>query len=302
MGIAVLGAPVSAGAYAPGQEKTPAALRQAGLVEALAKAGLAPVDLGDIDPFRWRLDRGNPHSMNVDAVGRSVTQVARRLAPVLSTDGSVIVIGGDCTVEIGAVAAAAADDRSFGLIYIDLDADLNTPSSTSDGALDWMGVAHMLGIEGTDRNVVACVGPTPLLQPEQLLYFGTGKATPFEREIIARLGIAEIPLEDVIADPAEAGRRAVTWGGKFDRLLIHLDADVLDFAKFALAENTRRGTGLDYAQLIACLGPLVRAPNWRVLTLTEINPEHCSDPSNDLRRLGLDLATMLAGSHLGEAV
>jgi len=298
MGIAVLGAPVSAGAYAPGQERAPAALRDAGLLAALANVGLEPMDLGDIEAFRWRLDRSNPRCMNAEIVGQAVAQLARRLAPVLAVDGAAIVIGGDCTVEIGTVAAAAADGRSFGLVYIDLDADLNTPLSTTDGALDWMGVAHMLGIEGTDRAVIAGVGPNPLLRPEQLLYFATGNVKPFERDVIRRLGIAEIPLQDVVADPAEASRRAVEWGSRFDRLLIHLDADVLDFAKFALAENTRRGIGLDYAQLIGCLAPLLRAPNWRFLTLTEINPEHCSDAPEDLTRLCLDLAALLGGSHL----
>lgn len=301
MGISILGAPVSAGAYAPGQEKAPSALRSAGLLPALVGAGIEPTDLGDIESFRWRPDRSNPHAMNARAVAQSVSQVADRLSPALTADGRALVLGGDCTVEIGTVAAAAVQGENFGLIYFDLDADLNTPSSTSDGAFDWMGVAHMLGIDGVDPTIVDALTPRPLLKPSQLLYFATGNVKPFEREIINRLDIAEIPLAEVLSDPSEACRRALEWASGFDRLLIHLDVDVLDYAKFPLAENIRRGIGLDYDQLIECLAQLVRSPNWRVLTLTEINPDHCADPDADLSRLSADLATLLASSLLGEA-
>ena len=41
--LAIIGAPSSAGAYAPGQEKTPAALRAIGLIEHLTAHGI-PVD------------------------------------------------------------------------------------------------------------------------------------------------------------------------------------------------------------------------------------------------------------------
>lgn len=36
----------------------------------------------------------------------------------------VLVLGGDCRIELGTVAGALADGSSVGLIYIDLDGDL----------------------------------------------------------------------------------------------------------------------------------------------------------------------------------
>ena len=293
MQISVLGAPTSAGAYAPGQERAPAVLRERGLIAALAGAGIAVEDLGDIDGFRWRLDREHVRRMNAAFVRRGAWQVAGQLGPVLAADQRALVIGGDCTVEIGTVAAAAAAGPDFGLIYVDGDADLNTPESTADGAFDWMGVAHMLGIEGIDRSIVAGFSQAPLLRAEQLLYFGTGIVAPFERERIAALGIEEIPLDEVRADPVAAAEQAVDWASRFERLLVHLDVDVLDYADFPIAENVRRGIGLRYAELIASLGRLVAAPNWQVLTIAEINPEHCSDVEAQIGRLVGDLAGML---------
>lgn len=46
------------------------------------------------------------------------------------------MLGGDCTVELGTVAGALRGEDSIGLIYVDLDTDLNPPEA-SDGALDW---------------------------------------------------------------------------------------------------------------------------------------------------------------------
>jgi arginase len=55
----LLGVPSSAAAHGPGQEKAPAALRQAGLSEQLAAAGVHLVDYGDLPGgVRWRPD---PH-------------------------------------------------------------------------------------------------------------------------------------------------------------------------------------------------------------------------------------------------
>ena len=77
--------------------------------------------------------------------GRSQGRVAESLAE----GAALLVLGGDCTVELGTVAGASVDTEDLGLIYIDLDTDLNTPESVEDGALDWMGVAHLLGVDGT---------------------------------------------------------------------------------------------------------------------------------------------------------
>ena len=56
--LGMLGAPSSAAAHWPGQEKAPAALRRAGLPERLSAAGVRIVDYGDLPVVRWRPD---PH-------------------------------------------------------------------------------------------------------------------------------------------------------------------------------------------------------------------------------------------------
>ena len=50
--LALIGAPSSAGAYSPGQEKAPVALRAAGLIERFEEQGVGVEDHGDVPGFR----------------------------------------------------------------------------------------------------------------------------------------------------------------------------------------------------------------------------------------------------------
>ena len=233
--------------------------------------------------------------MNVTAAATVARATADRVAAALAADAAVLVLGGDCTVELGTVAGALRATQSIGVVYIDLDTDLNTPQSTQDGALDWMGVAHMLALPGTVPEL-ASLGPrVPMLRPEQVLFFATDNVEPFERKVIEELGIAEVRLADVAAAPSRAAEAVVSgWARQFERLLVHLDVDVLDYVDMPLAENVRRNVGLRFDQLMASLRPLLRAPNWTALTVCELNPDHGEIDGSTLRTFAGALADALA--------
>jgi arginase len=295
--LAIIGAPSSAGAYAPGQEKAPDALRAAGLLDLLSAGGITVDDGGDVPGFRWRADKASLRAMNPSIAAAVAKATAERVASALATDAAVLVLGGDCTVELGTVAGALLGTDSVGVVYIDLDTDLNTPGSTTDGALDWMGVAHMLGVKGTVPELAALGPRAPMLRPEQVLFFANDNVEPFERQIIKELGIAEVRLQDVVADPSGAAQTVVAgWARQFERLLIHLDVDVLDYVDMPLAENTRRNVGLRFEELMASLRPLLRAPNWVGLTVCELNPDHGQSDGSTLRTFAEALADALAAS------
>lgn len=295
--LIIIGAPSSAGAYAPGQEKAPEALRDAGLLEFLSTRNVTVHDRGDVPGFRWRMDETNPRAMNAGEVAKVAAAVANHVSSALSEDEAVLVLGGDCTVEIGTVAGALAGTESLGLVYIDGDTDLNTPESTEDGALDWMGVAHMLGVKDSIPELIN-IGPRkPLLEPNQIHFFANTNSKTFERRFIDEHNIAEVKLEDVAIDPAGAARTVVDgWAKRFERLLIHLDVDVLDYLDFPLAENTRRNIGLRFDQLMAALRLFMQAPNWTTLTISEVNPDHGESDGSTLRTFAAALADALESS------
>ena len=139
--------------------------RVAGL---LSERGISVDDRGDVSGFRWRVDKANPRAMNVSTVATVAKASAERVAAALATDAAVLVLGGDCTVELGTVAGAPRGTQSVGVVNIDLDTDLNTPESTKDGALDWMGVAHMLGVKGAVPELAGLGPRVPMLRAEQV--------------------------------------------------------------------------------------------------------------------------------------
>lgn len=283
--LVVIGAPSSAGAFAPGQEQAPRALRRAGLVERLRDAGRDVVEDGDLPVWRWRPDRAHPTAQNADAVITMVQGVAGRVQAALARGCLALVIGGDCTVGIGTVTGHGTDD--VGLIYFDMHADLNTPESAPPGALDWMGMAHMLGYPGTVDALARVGARYPLLAPEQVLLFAhrDDQARPWERACIARDGIARIGMDDVACDPALAARQALDWAARrFDRLIIHFDVDVVDFTDAPLSENTGRNIGLRLTDALHALGDLLQDPRVSAVTVTELNPDHGEPGDSTLSR------------------
>jgi arginase len=285
--LSLIGAPSSAGAYAPGQERAPAAFRRQGLVPALTQTGRRVHDRGDVAGFRWRPDPVRPKAMNLAAVARTAAAVADQVAAALADDGgegAALVLGGDCTVELGTVAGALRGGASVALVYIDLDADLNAPEA-SDGALDWTGVAHLLDLPGAAPELSGLGPRRPMLGPEDLLFFGAENITPGEAQTMRARGLQRIPLRDVQRDPSAAAARAVAWATPHRRLLVHLDVDVLTFTDFPIAENVRRREGLRLDELAPALVALVAAPNWRALTLTEVNPDHAPEEAAAFGRL-----------------
>ena len=291
--LSIIGAPSSAGAYAPGQEKTPQALRQAGLVDLLREGGLHVCDRGDVSGFRWRADSSSPTAMNVSAATRVASEVAKLVAQAVAADDIALVIGGDCSIEIGTVTGVAARSDSIGLIYFDLDTDLNTPDTTTDGALDWMGVAHLLDVPGAIGSLAAIGSRRPLLPHSALHFFAHRNVKPCEQAIVDRLEIRGCHADTVEADPKRAASGVVEWAQQFDHLLIHFDVDAIDFEDFPIAENTRRKEGITLDQAMTSLGELLQAENLRALTVTEINPDHGNADGSTLEEFALKLSNVL---------
>ena len=162
----------SAGAHAPGLERGPAHLRAAGLSRALAAAGVDAWDWGDLPVSPFATAPAASGARNLPAVLEVVSRVADAVAAARA-DGEVpVLLGGDCTLVLGAVAGLRRDERAgrgVGLFYLDGDADLDTPQE-GWGVLDSCGVAHLLG-DG-DPRLAALRPDGPLLDAGSLVLFG----------------------------------------------------------------------------------------------------------------------------------
>jgi arginase len=292
--LVVIGAPSSAGAYAPGQEKAPEAFRNFGLFDMLHRHKLKAEDDGDVSSFRWRPDRESPRAMNLGYAVEAARQTAEKTRCAIASGARTLTLGGDCTIELGTVSGALQVSSNVGLIYFDLDSDLHTPQTTTDGALDWMGVAHMLGVEGVAQELKDLGPCSPLLPADSVFLFAHKNVDPCEQQLIDSLGVKGIHANAVATNPKAAGlRAALDWGQRFRHLLIHLDVDVIDFEDFPIAENTRRKIGLTFEQTMIALEALLQAPNWNALTITEVNPDHGLSDGSTIRDFASALASAL---------
>jgi arginase family enzyme len=102
--LGLIGIPSSIGAHWPGQEKAPRALREAGLVEYIEEVGLRVTDRRDLPATRFRPDPGRRHPQNLAAVVDVARFVADRVEVTLRPGEVPLVIGGDCTIELGVIS------------------------------------------------------------------------------------------------------------------------------------------------------------------------------------------------------
>jgi arginase len=295
--VSIVGVPTSAGSYAAGQDQAPAALRAAGLIEALRALRLEVHDEGDLPLQVWRPDRTSPRAQNAGQVTECVGDLIARLVPLLSNDQTLLVLGGNCTIALGVVAAlrrVAADP--VGLLYVDRHYDLNTPDSTTDGALDWMGMAHALDLPGCLDVLTDVLGPRPLLEPDQVAWLGIedGPATEWERQEARRLGLHVIPSDDLAADPIRSAVESLRHlpGGP---LAVHIDVDVLDFIDSPLSENTDgRNSGPTLDQVASALEVAARDERFRVLSIGELNPTRSAGDPDAIARFIAAVAKIMA--------
>jgi arginase len=296
----VLGVPTSAGAFAPGQEGAPQALRDAGLVDLLRDAGIAVSDHGDRPVWRWRPDREQPRVQNLDTVVSIVRETAARVADAATAGEVTLVLGGDCTVGIGTVAGhvAAAPNERVGLIYLDSHADLNIPESVHEGALDWMGIAHMLAVEGAAPELAGIGVRVPLLEADQVVFVGWGaeQATEFERTAIGERNLAVVAVDRVAADPEAAALEARRRLRECDRIVVHFDVDVIDFTDTPMSENCGRNEGLSFDDALRTFSVLVADAGLAGVTITELNPNHTEAGAGTVERFARAVATSLGAS------
>lgn len=300
--LSLIGVPSSTASYAAGQERAPQALRESGLLSALADAGIEVVDCGDLPEQIWAPDKNEPLAQNAAAAVESVTMLATRVFDELERGRRVLVVGGNCTIATGALAGLQRHaGSSCGVLYVDRHFDMNTPGSTREGALDWMGLGHAFDLPGALDSYSNAFGRRPLLSAGQVSFLGVGttETTAFEREHVEKLGLHVTTQAALMEDPRRAAKSAAE-ALPTDLFVAHIDVDVLDFTDAPLAENTSgRNCGPTLAQLEKAMPVVVADPRWRVLTIGEINPTRAAGVPEMLPHLNQTLARIVSSANSG---
>ena len=276
--VSVLGVPTSAGSHNPGQEKAPAAWRAAGLIGELQAAGLDVEYRGDLEATPYRPVEPDGGLRDTDRVAAVIRRVAVEVAAIRAAGRLPLVLGGDCTITLGALDGFGEG----GLVYFDGDADLTTPERSGSAVADTMGMTHMLG--GGSPRLARLGSRYPLLRPGQVVLFGFDPAeldTGEWTELVSR-HLYAAPAPAVRADPAgQAGAALAYLARRCDSYLVHFDVDVLHTGLFPVA-NYPHFAGLTLDEVSVCLNEFGGGDGFGGLVITEVNPDH--DPSGQLLR------------------
>jgi arginase len=270
----LLGVPTSAGSHFAGQDKAPAAWRDAGLVQALTDRGVMVRDHGDLPV---EVHRGAPKTdgiRDLDRVAAVVARVRQAVSRIAAGGERPLVLGGDCTVTLGVVSGLGADT---GLIYFDGDADLSVPGDGGSGVADTMGVTHLLG-GGHPR----LAGPAPLLRPDHLELFGFDPAelSTAQWSAVVAQRLHATAVDAVREHPERSARAALKrLEATAHQLVLHLDVDVLDTGLFPLA-NFPHFSGLTLDVARRSLSTFAQSRRLAAVVVTEVNPDH--DPDGTL--------------------
>ena len=296
--IGLIGVPSSAGAHWPGQEGAPQALRGAGLVEGLESAGCAVVDRGDMPRVRFRPEGESRRPHNLAAVVGVAEGVACRVESALR-DGEVpLVVGGDCTIQLGVISGFLRAGEDPALLYLDGGLDLRTPADNPTGVLDSMGVAHMIGEPGAAEGLTR-IGPRfPLMPDDKIVFFGYEPIVgePLEERVAERRGMARYPAGRVRRGPTGVAAEALEdLSSRAGRFVVHFDVDVIDFYDFPVADVPQHNAGLKFREAVSSLEVFARSPGFAGLVVTEFNPDHADEEGELAAAFVRALADALAG-------
>src|SRR5580700_10634879 len=240
-----------------GHEGAPAALRAAGLVERLGSIGYTVADLGDDPPRHFKADEESPRARNLQGVLAAVETLKPRVEQAVKTAALPIILGGDCSIALATVAGVRRYFRHVSMIYMDRDADLNTPATTSSGCVDGMVVSHLTGRGAAE--LVRFWGEPPLVREPDLALFGVERLDPSEDELLQRSTIRSYLARDVQRMGAAAAAHAAIdrIRGNGYQFVLHLDVDVIaDFA----ATNYPGSGGLSLAEVREALLVFAQQP------------------------------------------
>ena len=274
--IALLGAPTSAAAMSAGNEGAPAALRAAGLIDRLRSIGYEVVDLGDDPPQVFQPDTESPRARNIPAVLKSIETLKPRVEQAVKSGALPVILSGDCSIALATVAGARRYFRHVGMIYMDADADLNTPATTPSGCLDGMVVSHLTG-HGAPELVRFWSEPFLVREPD-LALFGVSRLDPPEEKVLASSPLRRYLVADIKRHgPTESAKLAVERiRGSGNEFILHLDVDVIsDFA----ATNYPSANGLSFDEVRQALLVFAQQKNLAAIEITAYNPAKDPDGS-----------------------
>lgn len=292
--VRIYGVPMDLGQRRRGVDMGPSAVRYAGLQNKLEALGYTVNDGGNIyAPVVEEIDDdpidGLAH--NVHSIVRVCTDVYHQVRDTMRSGETAIILGGDHSISLGSVSAAADVNPNVGVLWIDAHGDFNTPFTTPSGNVHGMVVAALVGL---------CPPPLMLraepLNAAQFAYIGTRDLDVQEKINLSASGAIIRTMRDIDENGMAEIVRGVLDAMK-DRNAIHVsfDMDSLD-PQVAQGVGTPVSGGLTLREAHLLMEMLADDGRVRSLDIVEINP--ILDAQNRTAQVAVELAASLFGQRI----
>jgi arginase len=235
---AVLSAPSNLGLRAlggrePGVRELPGALRSRGFV-----ARIGAVDAGVVDAPPYSPDMARNRSV----MPGFTRALAKRVGALLDEGAFPVVLGGDCSILLGAMLALRRRGR-FGLAFVDGHLDFrNLDWAPAVGAVAGEDLAVVTG--RAEPSLADIDGLAPYVADADVVALGERERDPGERAALEGTAIRVLDLDALRIGGPELPP-VPYW--------IHVDADVLDVT----AVDSPAPGGLSFGELTALLRSLL---------------------------------------------
>jgi arginase len=208
-----------------------------------------------------------------------------------------ILLGGDHSLAIGSIGAAARHCRTTGrrlrVLWFDAHADFNTNVLTPSGNLHGMPAACLCGY-GPDE-LTGLGGTVPVLEPAQLRQIGIRSVDAGEKRFVQEVGFEVFDMRFIdemgMRHALELALHGVDGG---THVHVSLDVDFLDPDIAPGVGTTVRG-GPTYREAQLCMEMIADTGQLASLDIVELNPAF------DVRNRTAEVAVDLIGSLFGKS-
>jgi arginase len=303
----LIGVPYTSMAKPGGIEDAIRVLRGAGLAQCLAARGDVR-DAGDLEPIAGDAVRGASGLLKERALARLVDATREAAGRSLDRGRRPLLVGADCPVLLGALAAGRERHGRVGLLLVDGHEDAWPPRQSETGEASDSEVAIALGaVEGLPDPVAQL---TPLLAQQAVAMLG-----PRDRAELAEANVDSLRESVALFRDDQAVRAKGASASAADAIAalgpgspsfwLHVDLDVLGTEDFPAADYLQPG-GLGWDELAEiaqaaltdarCLGSSVviynpdldpdRTSAARIVSfLSELVTSRCPSGSDSSRRV-----------------
>ncbi|HUS25843.1 MAG TPA: arginase [Nevskiaceae bacterium] len=290
----LVGVPLDLGAENLGVSMGVDTFRYHRIISKLEGAGLSVTDKGNVlVKDRKDVPVNNPRLRHLDEIVRVSKETARMVEKAVASGNKTIVLGGDHSICLGAVAGASvALQGKLGLIYFDAHGDMNTHETTMTGNIHGMHLASLLGFGAPQLTQVH--GKQVKIQKENLLHIGGSDFDQAELDLIAREELQTFTLFDLLShNLAPLFPMIDDLAKRVDNIWISLDLDAID-ALYAPGAGMPNKKGLTYREIATIAQYIGQKCNVVGIDVVEYNP--LQDEQGKTAELAIELIATFFGA------